>query len=316
MAIKETLDIVIPVYNEEACINRLMERLLSLRQKAGPLEISFIFVNDGSTDSSAKMLFGYAEKHDFVRVINFSRNFGHQMAVTAGIDHADADHVAIIDSDLQDPPELILDMHKKAKEGFDIVYGQRIARPGDSFFKRATAHFFYRLINVMCDIDIPFDTGDFRLISRRVADELKKMREKHRFIRGMVPWLGFRSTPLPYNREKRFGGETKYPLRKMVRFALDSIFSFSNVPLKIANYLGMAIICISVLVGLFLLYLRLFTRFTVPGITSVLLALMFIGGIQIVMTGIIGEYIGRIFEESKGRPLYVVWETKNISKGR
>jgi dolichol-phosphate mannosyltransferase len=262
------------------------------------------------------MLFGYAEKHNFVKVINFSRNFGHQMAVTAGIDHADADYVSIIDADLQDPPELILDMHKKAKEGFDIVYGQRVSRAGDSFFKKVTAHLFYRMINAMCDIDIPLDTGDFRLISRRVADELKKMREKHRFIRGMVPWIGFKSAPLPYNREKRADGETKYPLRKMLKFALDSIFSFSNVPLKIANYLGMAIVFVSILVGLFLLYLRLFTSFTVPGITSVLLALMLVGGIQIVMTGIIGEYIGRIFEESKGRPLYVVWETKNISKGR
>jgi glycosyltransferase involved in cell wall biosynthesis len=307
MANKETLDIVIPVYNEEACLEGLMERLLALMQKAGHLDISCIFVNDGSKDRSAEMLFAYAQKHKFVKVISFSRNFGHQIAITAGIDHSNADYTAVIDADLQDPPELIPDMLKKAKEGYDVVYGQRIAREGESFFKKITARFFYRLINRVCDINIPPDTGDFRLIGRPVREALKKMREKHRFVRGMVPWLGFRSAPLQYNREKRYGGSTKYPLGKMIKFALDSIFSFSNAPLKLANYVGGLIIFLCLAAGAVALYLRLFT-----GILFVLLAVMFIGGIQIMMTGLIGEYIGRIFEESKNRPLYVVRETRNI----
>lgn len=307
MANKETLDIVIPVYNEEACLGILMERLLALRQKAEHLEISYILVNDGSKDRSAAMLFDYAQKHKFVKVISFSRNFGHQIAITAGIDHSNADYTAVIDADLQDPPELIPDMLKKAKEGYDVVYGQRIARKGESFFKKITARFFYRLINRICDINIPPDTGDFRLIGRPVREALKKMREKHRFVRGMVPWLGFRSAPLQYNREKRYGGSTKYPLGKMIKFALDSIFSFSNAPLKLANYVGGLIVFLSLVAGAVILYLRLLT-----GTLSVLLAVMFIGGIQIMMIGLIGEYIGRIFEESKNRPLYVVWETRNI----
>lgn len=311
---KDRLEIVIPVYNEEECLNELMRRLLLLREKAKTVDISIIFVNDGSNDRSAEMLEQYAEKHPFIKLVHLSRNFGHQMAITAGLDHANADYVAIIDADLQDPPELIEDMYKKAKEGFDVVYGKRLARKGESLFKTITAAFFYKIISILCEVEIPPNTGDFRLISSKVLNILKNMREQHRFIRGMVPWIGFKSAPFEFNRDERFSGKTKYSLRKMVKFALNSIFSFSNFPLKLASYIGELIVGFGIFIGLFLLYLRLFTGYTVPGITSVILAIIIMGGIQIIMIGVMGEYIGRIFEESKRRPLYVVSMTKNIKE--
>lgn len=309
---KERLEIVVPVYNEESCIDELLKRLMVLKQKVDYLEVDFILVNDGSRDRSLKILHGYADRYDFVKVIDFSRNFGHQMAVTAGLDYADADYVAIIDADLQDPPELVEDMYKKAKEGFDVVYGKRLARKGETFFKKVTARMFYRFISKMCDIEIPADTGDFRLINRRVLEALKQMRERHRFIRGMVPWVGFKSAPLLYNRDERYAGETNYPLRKMVKFALDAIFSFLNTPLRIATYAGLGIVGLGIMGALLILYLRLFTTFTVPGISAVILTIIIIGGFQIIMLGISGEYIGRIFEESKGRPLYIVKDIRNL----
>lgn len=234
------------------------------------------------------------------------------MAVTAGLDYAIADYVVIIDADLQDAPELIEDMYKKAKEGFDIVYGKRLQRKGETFFKKWTAKTFYKIIRKMCAVEIPSDTGDFRFINKDVLKALKQMREKHRFIRGMVPWVGFKSTPLFYLRDERYAGETKYPVKKMVKFALDAIFSFSNTPLRIATYFGFGIVGIGIIGALTILYLRLFTSLTIPGISAVILTIIIMSGFQIIMLGIIGEYIGRIFEESKNRPLYVVKETKNL----
>jgi len=307
------LEIVVPIYNEEACLDELVARIVKLKEKMGDVILGIIFVNDGSSDKSRALLSAYAEKYKFFKILNFSRNFGHQMAVTAGLDYAEADYVAIIDGDLQDPPELIEDMYKKALEGFDIVYGQRLTRKGDSLFKRVSAKIFYLLINRMCDIEIPVDTGDFRLISNDVLKILKGMREKHRYIRGMVPWSGFSSAPLLYHRDERFAGETKYPLKKMIKFAKDAVFSFSSTPLKIANFVGYFVVFVGVLGGLLMLYFRLMTSWSVPGITAVILAIIIMSGIQIIMLGIIGEYIGRIFEESKGRPLYVVKDTKNIN---
>lgn len=309
---KTTLDIIIPVYNEEECIDELLSRLFKLKKELDELEIRFIFVNDGSKDRTFEILKRYAESNKDIKIINFSRNFGHQIAVTAGLDFANADYIAIIDADLQDPPELIKDMYYKAKEGFDVVYGKRISRKGETFFKKATAKLFYKFISKMCEIDIPEDTGDFRLISKRVLKNLKNMREKHRFIRGMIPWVGFKSTPFYYHRDERYAGQTKYPFKKMLKFALDAIFSFSNTPLRIATQLGFYIILTGILGALLMLYLRFFTKYNVPGITAVIITIIIMSGVQIFMLGIIGEYVGRIFEESKNRPLYIIGETVNF----
>lgn len=257
-------------------------------------------------------LTGYAEDFPFVRVLDFSRNFGHQIAVTAGLDFADADYIGIIDADLQDPPELLESMYRKVLEGPDMVYGKRLSRKGETWFKKASARTFYLLLSRMCHVEIPQDTGDFRLFSRRVHVALKSMREQHRFLRGMVPWVGFSSEPVCYHRDQRYAGETKYPLRRMIRFALDAIFSFSKAPIRIATYTGISIVCFAIIGGIFLLYLRLFTSYHVPGITAAILTVILLGGIQIIMLGIIGEYIGRIFEESKNRPLYFVRSSLNF----
>lgn len=309
----EKLDIIIPIYNEEECINELMKRLLILIDNISYLDINLIFINDGSKDKSLDLLFDYSKRYEFVKVLNFSRNFGHQIAVTAGLDYADADYIAIIDADLQDPPELIEDMYKKAKEGFDVVYGKRLTRKGETFIKRITAKMFYKFLSKMCDVNIPADTGDFRLISKRVLLELKNMKEMHRFLRGLVPWVGFKSVSLSYHRDERFAGETKYPLKKMVKFAKDAVFSFSNVPLRVANYIGTQIVLLGILGGAFMLYIKIFTDYAVPGTTVLILTVIILGGVQIMILGIIGEYIGRIFEESKNRPLYIIAESKNFS---
>lgn len=309
---KEIVIVIIPVYNEEECLGELMKRLLVLRQKASPLEVNFLFVNDGSKDGTFSLLENYARQYSFVQVIHLSRNFGHQVALTAGVDHASADYIAILDADLQDPPELILSMVQKAKEGYDVVYGQRISRKGESFLKKWSAKLFYKLLSQLCDVEIPVNTGDFRLISRRVCEVLKEMREPHRFIRGMIPWIGFDSVALEYHRDERFAGKTKYSFKKMFLFALNAIFSFSNVPLRIATYLGFFIVGLGGLGALFMVYLRLFTTYTVPGITAVLVTILIMGGMQLALLGVIGSYLGRNFEASKKRPLYVIKDKKNL----
>lgn len=308
----QTLNIVVPVYNEQECLIEMFNRLELLRKNFSALNISYIFINDGSSDGTYDILNSFCLDKNWVKVIHLSRNFGHQYALTAGLDHSHSDYVAIIDADLQDPPELIKSMYEKSLEGFDIVYGQRQVRKGEGFFKKTTAKFFYRVISFLCNIDIPVDTGDFRFINKRVLQALIDLRESHRFIRGMVPWVGFKATPLLYNRDERYAGKTKYPLRRMFRFALDAIFSFSNIPLKIASYMGGMIVALGLLGGGVITYLRLFTEYNVPGVATVILTILIMSGVQIVMLGIIGEYIGRIFEESKSRPLYVVAEKMNI----
>lgn len=309
---KEKLEIIIPVNNEEQCLEELFKRLIALKDKLDQLEIEFIFINDGSEDKSLEMLYRYAQKHNFVKVIDLSRNFGHQFAITAGLDYADADYVVIIDADLQDPPEIIEEMYKKAKEGFDIVYAQRSSREKGSFLKKITAKSFYRLIAKLCDVKIPLDTGDYRLIRKNVLTVLKKMREKHRFIRGMVPWIGFKSAPVHYTRERRYAGKTKFPFRKMALFAIDAVFSFSNTPIRVAIVLGLMLSGFGFLGLLSILYLRFFTPYYVLGVSAVIVSVLILSGFQIIMLGVIGEYIGKIFEESKKRPLYIVRETKNI----
>lgn len=306
------LQFVIPVYNEEACIDELVRRLDTLQRNQQDLCIEAIFVNDGSTDGSLELLLLHAAKHRFVKIVNLSRNFGHQIAVSAGLDHSDADLVAIIDADLQDPPELVLEMCALQREGYDVVYGKRTKREGESLYKKVTAHIFYRLMNLICSVQIPEDTGDFRLITRRVVMALRGMPERHRFLRGLVAWVGYRSIALEYRRDSRFGGETKYPTRKMARLAMDAALSFSSLPLSIANYVGMAIAIAGFFAGAFVAYLRLFTPHSVPGITAVLIAVVILGGIQLMMLGLVGQYLGRIFEEAKGRPLYLVESAANL----
>jgi len=310
---KTLLSIVVPVLNEEESITETVRRLLKLRDNlAQEIDVELVFVDDGSKDRSLSLLRSIAEYTASVKVISFSRNFGHQIAITAGIDMAVGDYVAVIDADLQDPPELIVDMYRMALTGYDVVYGKRRSRAGESVFKKATAAGFYRLLNYMCEIDIPTDAGDFRLMSRKVVEAFKQLRERHRFVRGMVPWLGYRAAPLEYDRAERFAGETKYPLRKMLFFATNAILSFSSKPLTIAVRLGFLTIFAGIAGGSYMLYLKVFTNIPIPGLTAILLTIVIFSGVQILLIGVIGEYIARIFEEVKGRPLYVVAETINV----
>lgn len=310
---KKLLSIVVPVYNEEESIGETVTRLQKLQADLAPeLEVELVFVDDGSKDDSLNQLRSIATVQPSIKIISFSRNFGHQIAITAGIDMAAGDYVAVIDADLQDPPELIADMYRMALTGYDVVYGKRRSRAGETVFKKLTAAAFYRLLNYMCEIDIPADTGDFRLMSRRVVDAFKQLRERHRFVRGMVPWLGYKAVALEYDRAERFAGETKYPLKKMLAFATNAILSFSIKPLTIAVRLGLLTIFAGVLGVGYVLYLKLFTGTPVPGLTAMLLAIVMFGGVQILLIGVVGEYIARIFEESKGRPLYLVAETVNL----
>lgn len=310
---KPLLSVVIPIFNEELCLKETIRRLKALEEKLlAEANVELLFVDDGSRDNSLVILKELAASHTNIKIISFSRNFGHQIAITAGMDLAAGDYIAVIDADLQDPPELIEGMYRLALTGYDVVYGKRRSRAGESLFKRVSAAAFYRFFSYMCEIDIPNDTGDFRLMSRRVVDAFKQLRERHRFVRGMIPWVGFRSVPLEYNRDERYAGETKYPLRKMIAFATNAILSFSKKPLTIATRLGFVTIFVGASLGLYMLYLKLFTTIPVPGITAILLSIVFFSGIQIFLIGIVGEYIARIFEEAKARPLYVVGETINL----
>jgi len=310
---RNLLSVVVPVYNEEESIIETANRLQKLRDNlAHEIDVELVFVDDGSKDDSLFYLRKIAEKNSNVKVISFSRNFGHQIAITAGIDLVAGDYVAVIDADLQDPPELIADMYRMALTGFDVVYGKRRSRAGETVFKKATAATFYRLLNYMCEIDIPSDTGDFRLMSRKVVESFKQLRERHRFVRGMVPWLGYRATPLEYDRAERFAGETKYPFRKMMAFAINAILSFSSKPLTMAIHFGLLTIFAGLVGGAYMLYLKLFTHTLVPGLTAVLLSIVLFSGVQILLIGVIGEYIARIFEEIKDRPLYLINETINL----
>lgn len=309
---KNLLSVVVPVFNEEESINETVSRLLALRDfLSSEVDMELLLINDGSKDRSLDIIKNFSTSDPSVKVISFSRNFGHQIAITAGIDFAVGDYVAVIDADLQDPPELIGDMYRLALTGFDVVYGKRRSRAGESIFKKFTAAAFYRILNYMCEIDIPTDTGDFRLMSRKAVDAFNQLRERHRFVRGMVPWLGFRAIPLEYDRFERFAGETKYPLRKMIGFAVNAILSFSKKPLTLAIRLGFFTIIMGVLLGCYMLYNKLFTNTPVPGFTAIICAIIFFSGIQILLIGVVGEYIARIFEEVKGRPLYFVDEVIN-----
>ena len=305
---RKSLDIIVPVYNEEECIEQTISRLCGVRESLyNELDVNFIFVDDGSRDKSLAILEEYASKYPFIKALSFSRNFGHQFAVSAGLDYSKGDYVAIIDADLQDPPELIKDMYEKTKEGYQVVYGKRLKRKKETAFKKFTAVAFYRVFDSLCQIKVPTDTGDFRLITREVADALKNMPEKHRFIRAMVPWVGFKSTPLYYNRDERFAGVTKYPLSKMLKLASDGILSFSTKPIKFIHILAGFLMLISVLLlvtGLF--WYNAFLLCLLAGL------IFFVGALQLFAIGIVGEYVGRIFEEVKNRPIYIVQKKLNI----
>ena len=304
----QLLSVVIPCYNEEEVIGETIKRLDAFCSELVNLDVELIFVDDGSRDRTRELLILYAAKDSRIRLIGFARNFGHQIAVTAGIDAACGDAVVLIDADLQDPPEVIHEMIAKWREGYDVVYGTRTERPGESAFKLATARSFYRLLNRLSDVPIPLDTGDFRLMSRDVVDTLRAMPERDRFVRGMVSWIGFKQTALPYSRTVRFAGQSKYPLRKMLRFAIDGILSFSRKPLQVSIALGVFSAFSSMLGIIYALIMRFFSDIWVPGWTTLMIAVLFIGGVQLICTGILGEYIGRIYEETKRRPLYVVQE--------
>ena len=308
---KKLVSIVIPVFNEEGNLPVLYERLSAVL-KMPAMDYELLFVNDGSRDQSLALLKSYADLDSHIKIIDLSRNFGHQLAVTAGLDHCQGDCAVIIDADLQDPPELITELIAKWNSGYQVVYARRIKRKGEHFLKVFTARIFYRLLKKLANIEIPLDTGDFRLIDRKVINNLKAMPERNRFIRGMVSWIGLRQTSVQYVREERLSGETKYPLFKMIRFALTGLTSFSLVPLQLASLFGFLVSAISFLAGLYTIYLKIFTVQTIPGWTSLMIALLFLGGIQLITLGIIGEYIGRISEEVKQRPAYIVQDKINL----
>lgn len=303
----QRLSIVVPCYNEEDALGETVRRLTVLCD-ALDLDAELIFVDDGSADRTRELLKGHAAADARIRVIGLSRNFGHQIAVTAGIDAAAGDAVVLLDADLQDPPEAVLEMVAKWREGFDVVYGTRTERVGESAFKLTTARAFYRLLNLVSDVPIPLDTGDFRLMDRKVVEALKAMPEKDRFVRGMVSWVGFRQTALPYRREERVAGTSKYPLRKMLRFGVDAILSFSTRPLQVSVALGMISAALALLGIFYAVFLRLFTSIWVEGWTALMIAVLFLGGVQLISVGILGEYVGRIYSEIKRRPLYIVQE--------
>ncbi len=305
------LSVVVPCYNEEAVIRQTHGRLIRVLENAG-LSFEIIYVNDGSRDRTLAILHDLQTADNRVRVVSFSRNFGHQLAITAGIDCATGDAVVLIDSDLQDPPELIPSMVKLWREGNHVVYGVRESRVGESHFKLATAQAFYRLINQISDVPIPLDTGDFRLMDRRVVEVLKKMPERDRFVRGMVSWVGFKQAPLSYARAERAAGESKYPLRKMLLFAMDGVVSFSIVPLRISTLIGFLAATLAVAGILYALVLRLFTGIWAPGWTLLFISTFFLGGMTLGCLGIIGEYVGRIYRELKRRPLYVIDEMRGF----
>jgi polyisoprenyl-phosphate glycosyltransferase len=309
---KVDISVVIPVYNEQQSIRELYSRL---KNTVGAISGNheFIFVNDGSKDGSFAEIFSLSQTDDKVFFINLSRNFGHQVAVTAGLDACRGQAVVIIDSDLQDPPELIGELYQKYSEGYEVVYAKRLERKGDSYFKKVTAKLFYRILKKMTSINIPLDTGDYRLIDRKLVEYLKQMPEQNKFLRGQIAWLGFRQTEVLFNREQRKFGKTAYSFSKMLHLALDGITSFSDKPLSLVSRLGFAISLFSFIIILIAIYSHFILDRTITGWTSLIISSMFIGGVQLFSIGIIGEYIGRINKNVLNRPLYII-DTSNTVK--
>jgi len=308
-----TFSVVVPVFNEEPVIEETHRRLGEVMRKTGePFEL--IFVDDGSSDRSAEIISRLSRKDATTRLVSFSRNFGHEAATTAGLDHARGQAVVIIDADLQDPPQVILQMIEKWREGYQVVYGKRLKRKGESFFKRAAASTFYRILQSLSEISIPLDTGDFRLIDREVCLSMRRLREKNRFIRGMVSWVGFRQTAVEYVRDERFAGETKYSTGKLLRLAWDAVTAFSHKPLRVATYVGFSLSLVSFAYLVFVVVRRLTDPLAVPGWASIVVINLFFNGVILIILGVIGEYLGRVYDETKRRPLYLVGKREGFDR--
>ncbi|HTQ44924.1 MAG TPA: glycosyltransferase family 2 protein [Polyangiaceae bacterium] len=306
-----TYSLVIPIYNEEAALPALFERVEQLLDALdGPAEV--LLVDDGSSDGSWDAMSELAEKDERFKLVRLSRNFGHQLAITAGLDLACGEATVVMDADLQDPPEVVLEMARRWREGYDVVYGVRDEREGETRFKQMTASAFYRLFSRMTDVDVPLDVGDFRLVDRRALDAFRTMRENNRYVRGMFGWIGFRQTGVAYRREARVAGTTKYPLRRMLHFATDGIVSFSTAPLRFALNIGFIVSGLAFLFGIAALVAKIAGLYSVSGLASLVVLTAFLGGVQLVVLGVMGEYIGRIHEEVKGRPLYLVRELQGF----
>ena len=302
------LSVVIPCFDEEAVIRETHRRLVATLEAVADLDFELVYVDDGSRDGTLSLLRELQRADACVRVLALSRNFGHEIAVGAGLQHVAGQVVVLIDADLQDPPEIIPEMLDRWREGVEVAYGVRTERDGEAWFKRWTAAAFYRFLNRLADVSIPLDVGNFRLMDRKVVDALLTMPERDRFLRGMVAWIGFRQQPVPYRRGPRSAGETKYPFGKMLRLAIDGVLSFSLAPLRLATWLGFVASGLALAGIVYALVLRLFTATWVSGWTSVFIAVLFLGGVQLLLIGILGEYIGRIYGEAKRRPLYLVKE--------
>lgn len=305
---KPVFSIIAPIFNEIESLPELHRRISEVMGKTGE-DWEMVLVDDGSTDGSSDMIREMAKKEPRIRPVIFARNYGHQIAVTAGMDFSRGDAVIIIDADLQDPPEVILELISKWREGYQVVYAQRAEREGETWFKLATASAFYKLIYRITDVKIPMNTGDFRLLDRQVVQVMNSMRERHRFLRGMSAWVGFKSIGVSYKRAARFAGKSKYPLKKMLKLALTAITSFSFLPLQIATWLGVGSITLSILGLIAMIILRLTGSQFLVGQTATLFAIIFLGGVQLLSLGILGEYIGRIYDEVRGRPLYTTIST-------
>jgi polyisoprenyl-phosphate glycosyltransferase len=310
--VRPTLSVVIPVFNEEETIPELDRRLRVFLGELGETW-EVVFVDDGSRDASSKMLQALAEKEPRYKLISFGRNFGHQIAITAGMDRAEGEAVVVMDADLQDPPELVREMLGRWREGYDVVYAVRARRLGETWFKRITALLFYRLFRAMLGFEVVLDAGDFRLMSRAVILTLRSLRERHRFIRGLVGWIGFRQTSVSYTRQERFAGVTKYPLRKMLSFAFDGITSFSTTPLRMATWLGALAGVLAMALGAWAFWIKIDGKNTVPGWTTIMILVALGSSVQLLVIGILGAYVGRIYEEVQRRPLYTVAKEINLA---
>lgn len=305
--------VVVPAFNEQEVLEETYRRLTEVMEQTNE-SYEIIFINDGSRDRTYEIAEAICQRDSHIKLINFSRNFGHQIAVTAGMEYSSGQAIVIIDADLQDPPHIILEMIKKWKEGYDVVYGQRLKREGETFFKKFTAKCFYRILNKMTSMQIPVDTGDFRLIDRKVCDVMNSIHEKNRYVRGLVTWVGFKQTAVEYKRESRFAGETKYPLKKMIKLATDAILSFSYKPLRLAGLVGGTLSVCSFIYLIVVIIQKLFTDTTQPGWASLFAIILFFNGVSLILHSITGEYVGRIYEETKNRPLYIVRDTLNFDK--